>query len=355
MMNITDNMLRFGFLFMLCLISGNVQAKQSINDNMAGKNHCASIKLNNNSDINNAYINNVEKRYLLPALPSAAEEWERLRTMKLVDYFSSGLYVRKDETIRLSLTGAKAISVFFNSPTIPFSEGEAGKSILVSSKDKASTFISPADGIMYFRYTQHHSNKPNPIKASIKVLKGGEAIPFYVAGQTTLCQWQKMLKEYSHSPFIEITDRKSIITVTRDIYNRSAKADPAVLLGKIKCIINSYDDISGLSAKGDNKDRPSLLKIHYIEDKFSSPEDIKNVYMYATDYIVGMPEDSALDILNPDRLSSAWGIWHEIGHHYQQSDWLWESVIESTVNIYSLYIQSLLGFPSRLDNKMIMA
>ncbi|MDC9589916.1 M60 family metallopeptidase [Xenorhabdus sp. XENO-10] len=364
MINITDNMLRFGFLFMFCLISRNVQAKQSINDNVTDKNHWASIKGNNNSYINNsylnnAYLNNVEKRYLLPALPFAIEESERLRTMKLADYFSSGLYVRKGETIRLSLTGAKTVAIFFGSPMLPVSktseemfDNSVTNSILISSKDNISTFTSPASGMMYFRYALPYSETLNSAKASIKVIEGGETVPFYVAGQTTLNEWRNMLKKYSQSPFIEITDRRSIITVTRKTYNRSAKADPAVLLSKIERIINAYDDISGLSAQGDNKDRSSPLKVHFIEDNFSTSKNIGNAYMYAEKYMIGMPGDSSLDVLNPDRLSSAWGVWHEIGHHYQQDDWLWEPVVETTVNIYSLYVQSLLGFPSLLDKKM---
>lgn len=57
------------------------------------------------------------------------------------------------------------------------------------------------------------------------------------------------------------------------------------------------------------------------------------------------------DLLVLDKLRRAWSIWHETGHKYQQNDWTWSEVIETTVNIYSLEAQARQGHPSRLKER----
>lgn len=45
--------------------------------------------------------------------------------------------------------------------------------------------------------------------------------------------------------------------------------------------------------------------------------------------------------------SDQWGLWHEIGHTYQNPAYRWDGMGEVTVNIYASYAQRHLGVPSR--------
>jgi hypothetical protein len=68
--------------------------------------------------------------------------------------------------------------------------------------------------------------------------------------------------------------------------------------------------------------------------------------MYATDHMIGMKRDNFTDLT--EKLATEWGIWHETGHTHQQPDWLWGSITEISVNLFSLYVQERFGQPSRL-------
>lgn len=141
-----------------------------------------------------------------------------------------------------------------------------------------------------------------------------------------------------------------MITVTRDAYMAIKDSNPAETLNDLEKIIGWYNEISGLDGTSD-LNMPSALRIHYIQDTVTPSKELENVFMYATDYLVGMPADSASDLLSNEKRKYAWSIWHETGHKYQQHDWTWDEVTETTVNIYSLYAQGQWGFPSRLNDK----
>jgi hypothetical protein len=202
--------------------------------------------------------------------------------------------------------------------------------------------------MMYFRHITHSFTKA--ARATVKVLAGGKPVPLYIAGQTSLSEWRQMLATYKNAPFVEMVNDKAMITVTRTHYDSSVQADPAEIFAITDKIIDAYNELSGLANNNDTINRPSPLRVHYLDDYFSKPAEVANAYMYATDYMIGMPDSSSLDLLNPKTLKSAWSIWHETGHLYQQRGWTTDYLVEVTVNIYSLYIQSLMGLPSRLDD-----
>lgn len=311
-------------------------------------NDVASALSHTNRPATNAYYDTNNKIYSFYPYPSAAEEADRLKNNKFVDYHPSGLYVRKGETIKIALEGVDALSIVVGPPYISFSGGPTDNSVYVTAQKSGSGFSSPADGMMYFRHITHSFTKA--ARATVKVLAGGKPVPLYIAGQTSLSEWRQMLATYKNAPFVEMVNDKAMITVTRTHYDSSVQADPAEIFAITDKIIDAYNELSGLANNNDTINRPSPLRVHYLDDYFSKPAEVANAYMYATDYMIGMPDSSSLDLLNPKTLKSAWSIWHETGHLYQQRGWTTDYLVEVTVNIYSLYIQSLMGLPSRLDD-----
>ncbi|MCW0506066.1 M60 family metallopeptidase [Aeromonas piscicola] len=308
----------------------------------------ASALSHTNRPATNAYYDTNNKIYSFYPYPSAAEEADRLKNNKFVDYHPSGLYVRKGETIKIALEGVDALSIVVGPPYISFSGGATDNSVYVTAQKSGSGFSSPADGMMYFRHITHSFTKA--ARATVKVLAGGKPVPLYIAGQTSLSEWRQMLATYKNAPFVEMVNDKAMITVTRTHYDSSVQADPAEIFAITDKIIDAYNELSGLANNNDTINRPSPLRVHYLDDYFSKPAEVANAYMYATDYMIGMPDSSSLDLLNPKTLKFAWSIWHETGHLFQQIGWTTDYLVEVTVNIYSLYIQSLMGLPSRLDD-----
>lgn len=311
-------------------------------------NDVASALSHTNRPATNAYYDTNNKIYSFYPYPSAAEEADRLKNNKFVDYHPSGLYVRKGETIKIALEGVDALSIVVGPPYTSFSGGPTDNSVYVTAQKSGRGFSSPADGMMYFRHITHSFTKA--ARATVKVLAGGKPVPLYIAGQTSLPEWRQMLATYKNAPFVEMVNDKTMITVTRTHYDSSVQADPAEIFAITDKIIDAYNELSGLANNNDTINRPSPLRVHYLDDYFSKPAEVANAYMYATDYMIGMPDSSSLDLLNPKTLKSAWSIWHETGHLYQQRGWTTDYLVEVTVNIYSLYIQSLMGLPSRLDD-----
>src|SRR5690606_35254805 len=139
-------------------------------------------------------------------------------------------------------------------------------------------------------------------------------------------------------------------TSTLSAYVKAAHRDPGEIITVLETIQAAYDGLSGLDGSSDLH-RPSPLRIHYQQDTVT-PQSVwdDGIYMYATDYFVGVPGENMGDLLDPDMLRNAWSIWRETGHKYQQQDWTWDEVVETTVNIYSLAIQAQFGRSSNLEH-----
>jgi Peptidase M60, enhancin and enhancin-like/Ricin-type beta-trefoil lectin domain-like/N-terminal domain of M60-like peptidases len=298
---------------------------------------------------------NATKTYRIAPLPSASAEAERTNRLKLADYQPSGLFVKQGEIVSIETRGAPSDTdglVIAIGPMAPFFGADAnGKPFLLRAQDGSNQFTAPYSGMMYFRYVDNGLlDAPRPA-IDVHVTRGGTAVPLYVQGVTTPDQWKRMLIRYPRAPWVEISGRRAMISVRRSAYDRSARNDPAVIFPILDAIISHQDRISGLDGATE-ADRPSPLRLHYIQDDVTPKKALHNVYMYAVDYYIGMPGKSASDLLDPQALKQAWSIWHETGHLYQQSDWTWDSVVETTVNIYSLYTQERLGLRSRLAEEV---
>lgn len=299
-------------------------------------------------------INHTDRFYRLIALPPAGQEADRMRRMKLMDYQVSGMYVRKGDKVSMTIRGSTESPDGLTVMVGPMNsyEGATDRSEpqLVQMEDGVNTFTASRNGMVYFLYVDSGFNEEALPPIEIEITSGGIPTPLFIAGQTTRDEWRSMISEYASSPYVEMMNDKVLITVTRKVFQNSKLTDPGSILDLLGEIIGWYDEFSGLDSSSPLH-AVSPLRMHYLQDLVSSAKTLDGIYMYAADYFVGMPGENVGDLLVLDKLRHAWSIWHETGHKYQQNDWTWSDVVETTVNLYSLEAQAQQGLPSRLKSR----
>lgn len=295
---------------------------------------------------------NLGKRYRIAALPSAEQEANRLRRSRLMDYQPSGVYAKKGESISILVEGVTdspdRLTVLIG-PMNEFWRADARDDPqIVPVSGGSANFKASRNGLIYFRYVDSGYNTQPLPTLDVQITQGGKPIPLYVKGNVSGDEWRDLLAGMKDAPYVEIIGPRVAITASRDVYTKAAHGDPAQILGILETILAKYDALSGMDGSSELH-APSPLRVHYQEDAVT-PQSVWDggVYMYASDYFIGVPSRYMGDLLDPDTLRGAWSIWHETGHKYQQSDWTWSIVVETTVNIYSLAIQAGFGLPSNL-------
>ena len=288
---------------------------------------------------------NQQGRYHLAALLPATIEAQRGRRTRLMDIHPSGLFVRRGETIQLQVQGGQPIVgdglvVMVGQPNAFWDDPPAQNPQRVRAHPGDNAFTAARDGLLYFEYLDP-GVAAQPTPPVDVVVRGGTAIPFYVQGQTTPEQWRSALRQ-SDAPWVEMVGSRSMATITRALYDNSNREEPRRLIDYMESIVRNHDQISGFDGSS-WLHTPPAQRLHFMQDTVTPPKAVENVFMYAGDYFIGMPEDSANLLLNAPWDADAWGLWHEAGHTYQQSDWTWGAVGETTVNLYSITMQERVG------------
>ncbi len=298
---------------------------------------------------------NLGKRYRIAALPSAEREAARLRRSRLMDYQPSGVYIKKGEAISIVAEGMggspDGLTVLIG-PRNEFWRSDAHDDPqIVPVAGGRADFTATRSGLIYFLYADSGYNMQALPVIDVQITKGGRPVPLYVDGQISANEWRDRLAQMRDAPYVEIIGSRVAITATRDAYAKAAHGDPGEVLSILGTILADYDVLSGLDGSSPLH-APSPLRVHYQQDMVT-PQSVwdEGIYMYASDYFIGVPGQYLGDLLAPDTLRNAWSIWHETGHKYQQEDWTWSEVTETTVNIYSLSIQEQFGLPSNLEQR----
>jgi hypothetical protein len=298
-------------------------------------------------------FDNLKKRYRLVAMPAAIPEANRLRRMRLMDYQPSGVFVKKGEAVSVMAKGLPlspdGLTIMIGPMNSFWDERPQDNPQLITAREGLTDFTAKRDGLIYFHYADSGFNAALP-PIDVEIARGGSSIPLYILGKTSLEDWRKMLAN-TGAPFVEMMSEHVAITATPKVYMSAPRDDPAEILDTLEQILGWYDALSGLDGSSELH-RASRLRIHYQQDTVTSPKVFDDgVYMYASDYFVGVPGSNMGDLLDLKTLRQAWSIWHETGHKYQQGDWTWDEIVESTVNIYSLNAQAHFGYPSRLKER----
>ena len=166
-------------------------------------------------------------------------------------------------------------------------------------------------------------NSSDKLKFKMEISGGVEA-PLFVLGKTTEADWLKYIRNYS-GPWAEIATSKVILTIPSQ-YIRKLE-NPKALAEFWDRVLDSSADLAAIPR---NRNRPE----RYVTDI-----QISVGYMHSG-YPIMTHLDAAERMVNLDLLKTVgdWGLFHELGHNHQSSDWTFIGTTEVTVNIFTMYI-----------------
>lgn len=198
-----------------------------------------------------------------------------------------------------------------------------------------NTINTTTDGDLYIKYSSDTSSNKNKIK--ITFLSGQATMPLYILGNSTHQEWLNQLSQDTISPNATLIANRVFIVVSKDKAIQYETSNQDTLLTYMDKILKAEDEISGLDGSTTIHQPPYYNKLMLLEKSSGNPD--------ATSYgRVRIPTANINWILDPTYISNSgggWGIFHEIGHHHQQSPWSWSTCTEVTVNIYSMAAKRL--------------
>ncbi|WP_158289646.1 M60 family metallopeptidase [Paenibacillus flagellatus] len=184
---------------------------------------------------------------------------------------------------------------------------------------------SPYGGLIYLI--------PTKIKENTKVtvtISGAVEAPFYDLGKTTPEQWEAI--RHAPAPFAELQSNRIVLTVPSSAIRNLD--NPEQLMRRWDTIVEHYDELIGL---GPDKPVPHTgheLRYRYVVDK-----QISAGYMHAGTPIMMHNDSYVQRMLDANEIfTTVWGLWHELGHNYQQSPWTWNGIGEATCNLFGMYM-----------------
>jgi hypothetical protein len=288
--------------------------------------------------------NNYQKDYVLTSQTEGRIEAGRTHRMVLCDYQPSGLYVRKSERVGIDVTGLPAGYTLSSMVGFKPMWGNRNNTQEVRLREGGNTVTASQDGILSFIFvkTEGYDTKPATVRVHVT---GGKAFPLFQLNRSNLLNWQNDLKTMTDARFVQLISDKVLITIPYKDYLRTPITNIQASFRTIHQVIDWEDELAGFDSSSPENMR-TRNRLHYMVDLYSTPKEGEDYYMYALDYVIGMKRDNFTDLT--EKLSKEWGIWHETGHTQQQETWLWGSITEISVNMFSLYVQEKFGLPTRL-------
>jgi hypothetical protein len=173
-------------------------------------------------------------------------------------------------------------------------------------------------GLIYVTVPRGSSVGPVPV-----AIEGAVRAPCYVHGTTTNAEW---LAIRNHpAPWAELISRNMILTVPSA--GIRTLNDPAAVMSLWDKAMDAAADLASIPRERERAER------------FVFDCDISAGYMHAGYPLMG-PVGEVPTVVTPAKLASSagWGQAHEVGHNHQWSDWRFDGTVESTVNLWSVYI-----------------
>ncbi|MDF1756530.1 MAG: M60 family metallopeptidase [Verrucomicrobiales bacterium] len=164
-------------------------------------------------------------------------------------------------------------------------------------------------------------------------LSGGIAAPLYQHGVTSLADWETQRKT-SLAPWAELASDRIIITVPSDHIHDLEKPDELMEL---------WNQIIEKSAELAMLDRNYYRAERIVFDRQTAAGSLHSGYP-----VCGHIGEHSLLAVNPDKLKNDgfWGFFHEYGHNHQHSLWALPNTVETTCNLWSVYLyEELIGKP----------
>lgn len=195
-------------------------------------------------------------------------------------------------------------------------------------------------GLVYLYYikpTIAEANTAQPIKVHIA---SGSVNGYYDTQRAEhKGRWRELLNKAKH-PYFDLVGKQAHLAYPVKIYKEVTPSGDA-LAGLYDSIVLYTQEFHGLQRYNRTFNNRMLFAPSYRQG-----------YMYATHEHTSFSASTLSHIANPQKLrDGVWGVAHEVGHMHQTVPaLLWQGMTECTVNIPTLYIQTiLLGRESRLQ------
>ncbi|OAA36685.1 hypothetical protein NOR_07485 [Metarhizium rileyi] len=285
------------------------------------------------------------------AQPDAESERSRLRQFfRWTDFHPTGFYLNGDLPLDIIVSGVTATgpkpSILVGTPDLvdpndPEKATEDYLSPFGPFDNGNHTITRETGGILYIRYAYDPDQQTKPDPVVITLVEGDAAQPFplFREGITTNDEWRSILAQTT-IPFAEHNGHTVIITSLAAAAAQYARHDQNKVLNIYRDIISAQDRISGLSSTAeDPRDRPSPLRPIVVQ---SNTKISANSWHYRAAF----SWSSTPEMLSQEQLLRSWTMWHELGHQRQHVyTWSWDSLVEITVDIYSLAARRLPEVP----------
>lgn len=283
------------------------------------------------------------------ALPPSEREYHQGPTQGVVaaqlglrgqhnDMQATGFYVAPGDSITVTVTQTSGTILPVLAVGTPFRD--AIRPVRTYHNLVAGTQTLPGDeygGLLYIRYVTTGAPSASAI---VKFETGCKPVPYYKKGLTTHQQWLAALDSIDNVPDVVFeSDRAILVTTLADaITYKNENQD--LIVNRLDSIIESQDVISGLDNSSADHIKPPYKHLITVRDPAAGGYMAAGIAIYFT-------QSLSYRMLQPQYLSNTngWGIWHEIGHTYQQAAWTWDGLTETTVNVYSLASERLFGLP----------
>ncbi|MBL8963555.1 MAG: M60 family metallopeptidase [Phycisphaeraceae bacterium] len=179
-----------------------------------------------------------------------------------------------------------------------------------------------------------------PARASGRVLdvtvRGAVAAPLFVLGKTSPTQWRDSIR-HAPGPWAELATSSVIVSIPSEKIRDMD--DPTPVLEFWNRVMDAAADLAEIPRERQSPER------------FVPDVQISAGYMHSG-YPIMTHLDAADWLGNLDELRQGnWGLYHELGHNHQHSDWTFDGTVEVTCNLFTLYIHDMVCDRPRTDSR----
>jgi hypothetical protein len=244
-------------------------------------------------------------------------------------WHSTGAYALPGTSVRIVTTSAAEqhglrIRIGAHSDTLwHLDEWKRAPEVSVSVPVKGTDFhvAGAFGGLIYVEVPETAKGDPIAVRFDNVI----EA-PHYVLGKTTDEEWLE--NRHHPAPWTEMESSKIVLTVPSEFVRK---------LDDPKRLMNFWDRVADACA-----DFAAIPRDRKYAERFVADVQISAGYMHAG-YPIMTHLDAAPRMVDYQYLTDIvkggdWGMFHEIGHNHQESDWTFEGTGEVTNNLFTLYI-----------------
>jgi len=251
---------------------------------------------------------------------------------RVPEWHSTGLYAAPGEVIAVTLGDAAAgqgLGVRIGAHTddtwhLDAWERWPSLSWHAALAKPSTPLSSPFGGLIYLEVPDRCSLGV----VSVQISNAVEA-PYFVLGKTSLQDWREFIRDGA-APWAELECPGIILTIpSKGIRHLE---DPAALLKLWDRVVRLEDDLAAW--KPEERRRPERM----VCDQQISAGYMHSGYPVMTHLDVAELLTSVPKLLEKNGHFGRWGLWHELGHNHQSTDWTPAGTGEVTVNMFSMYV-----------------